>query len=70
MMFAATSVFALFFGALSVLAAPSATATVSYDQTYDNAGGDLATVACSNGPHGLIRKGNAPSSLPPPTPQS
>lgn len=56
MMFIAT-LFTLFFAALSVLAAPSATATVSYDQTFDNASGDLETVACSDGPNGLIPKG-------------
>ncbi|KAI0772550.1 Cerato-platanin [Trametes elegans] len=31
--------------------------SVSYDETYDNAGGDLHTVACSDGTHGLLRKG-------------
>ncbi|KAI0676689.1 Cerato-platanin [Trametes maxima] len=31
--------------------------TVSYDQTYDNAGGDLHTVACSDGPNGMLSKG-------------
>ncbi|KAG6886462.1 hypothetical protein C0992_003845, partial [Termitomyces sp. T32_za158] len=31
--------------------------TVSYDQTYDNAGVSLTTVACSDGPNGLITRG-------------
>ena len=47
--------------ATAVLAAPSSdtsgSATVSYDQTYDNPNGDLNTVACSNGPNGLLTKG-------------
>ncbi|EPQ57828.1 Cerato-platanin [Gloeophyllum trabeum ATCC 11539] len=30
--------------------------TVSYDQTYDNSGQSLNTVACSNGPNGLLSK--------------
>lgn len=47
----------VFLAALSVLAAPSASVTVSYDEVYDNAGGSLATVACSDGPNGLLTKG-------------
>ena len=47
--------------ALTLLAAVSttlaATVTVSYDETYDNADGQLTTVACSDGPNGLITKG-------------
>ncbi|KAI0696577.1 Cerato-platanin-domain-containing protein [Cerioporus squamosus] len=49
--------------AISLFALPSAfaqTATnvsVSFDQTYDNPGGSLTTVACSDGPNGLITKG-------------
>ena len=31
--------------------------TVSYDQTYDNSSGDLHTVACSDGPNGMLTKG-------------
>ena len=31
--------------------------TVSYDQTYDSSSGSLATVACSDGSHGLLTKG-------------
>ncbi|KAJ7034985.1 Cerato-platanin [Mycena alexandri] len=33
--------------------AATVTASVSYDQTYDNAKTSLDVVACSNGPHGL-----------------
>ncbi|TFY80993.1 hypothetical protein EWM64_g3012 [Hericium alpestre] len=37
---------------------PSALAvSVRYDQTYDNAGQSLSTVACSDGPNGLLTKG-------------
>ena len=47
--------------ALTLLATVSttlaATVTVSYDETYDNADGQLTTVACSDGPNGLITKG-------------
>ncbi|TBU50579.1 Cerato-platanin-domain-containing protein [Dichomitus squalens] len=47
--------------ALALLAAVSttlaATVTVSYDETYDNSDGQLTTVACSDGPNGLITKG-------------
>ncbi|KAF8491533.1 Cerato-platanin, partial [Gautieria morchelliformis] len=51
-----------------VLVAASALAdsvTVSFDNTYDNAGGSLATVACSDGPNGLLSRfptfGNLPT---------
>lgn len=54
--FALTSV--LLAAAAAAFAAPSAsTASVSYDQTYDNAAGSLDTVACSDGPNGLETKG-------------
>ncbi|RPD55670.1 Cerato-platanin [Lentinus tigrinus ALCF2SS1-7] len=49
--------------ATTLLAIPCAFAqtstnvSVSFDQTYDNPGGSLTTVACSNGPNGLISKG-------------
>jgi hypothetical protein len=43
--------------ALFVSSATAATVTVSYDQTYDNAGQSLAVVACSDGPNGLLTKG-------------
>ena len=63
--------FSMKFSTLSVLlsaatfalAAPSSStktsgkATVSYDETYDNASGSLSTVACSDGSHGLLTKG-------------
>ncbi|KAI9059749.1 immunomodulatory protein [Trametes sanguinea] len=40
------------------LFAPSALGlTVSYDETYDNSGASLATVACSDGTNGLLTKG-------------
>ncbi|THG98976.1 hypothetical protein EW026_g3301 [Hermanssonia centrifuga] len=41
------------------LASPTTTTTVSvsYDQTYDNAAGSLDTVACSDGPNGMLTKG-------------
>ena len=50
----------------AALAAPAALASptrrtetlkVTFDQTYDNAGQSLATVACSNGANGLLTKG-------------
>lgn len=31
--------------------------SVTYDTVYDNASGSLTTVACSNGPNGLITRG-------------
>jgi len=31
--------------------------TVSYDSTYDNGGQSLSTVACSDGPNGLLTRG-------------
>ncbi|EKM60320.1 uncharacterized protein PHACADRAFT_54316, partial [Phanerochaete carnosa HHB-10118-sp] len=36
------------------------TVTVSYDQMYDNASGSLTTVACSDGPNGLLTKNLGP----------
>ena len=38
-------------------ATTSTTVSVSYDQTYDNSGQSLSTVACSDGPNGLLTKG-------------
>ena len=35
----------------------SFTASVTFDQTFDNPDGSLDTVACSNGPNGLETKG-------------
>ncbi|GJE94765.1 Cerato-platanin [Phanerochaete sordida] len=54
-----TPITTLVFAAAAALAAPSATTTVtvSYDETYDNAAGSLLTVACSDGPEGMINKG-------------
>ncbi|KAI0637628.1 Cerato-platanin [Trametes polyzona] len=43
--------------ALTALVANALAVTVSYDQTYDNRNGDLHTVACSDGPNGLLSKG-------------
>ena len=42
---------------LPTLALAQSTVSVSFDQTYDNAGQSLATVACSNGANGLLTKG-------------
>ena len=50
-----TTLFSLF--ALTFTYASATTMTVSYDETYDNAGQSLDTVACSDGPNGLITKG-------------
>ncbi|KAH8100107.1 Cerato-platanin [Cristinia sonorae] len=44
-----------FFCAIS--SALAATVTVSFDQTYDNSAGSLATVSCSDGQNGLLTKG-------------
>lgn len=35
----------------------SATVTLAYDTTYDAAQGSLSTVACSDGPNGLLTRG-------------
>ena len=43
--------------ALAALISSAFAVTVSYDQTYDNRSGSLTTVACSDGPNGLITKG-------------
>lgn len=41
------------------------TVSVSYDTVYDNAGGHLSTVACSDGSNGLLTRGFSTfSSLP------
>lgn len=47
----------LFFAALAALAAPALAVSVTYDQVYDNRQGSLSTVACSNGPNGLLTRG-------------
>ncbi|KAF8638786.1 hypothetical protein AX17_001845 [Amanita inopinata Kibby_2008] len=44
--------------ALAVVPALSSTVTVAYDTTYDMSGRSLATVACSDGPNGLITRGH------------
>ncbi|CDO74206.1 hypothetical protein BN946_scf185043.g258 [Trametes cinnabarina] len=41
----------------TALVSSACAVTVSYDQTYDNKSGDLHTVACSDGPNGLLTKG-------------
>lgn len=43
--------------ALTAAVSSAFAVTVSYDQTYDNKNGDLHTVACSDGPNGLLTKG-------------
>lgn len=40
----------------SLTALVSGTQSASYDNLYDNAFGDMNTVACSDGSHGLARK--------------
>ena len=42
---------------LAAAAAPVLGVTLSYDETYDNSAGSLSTVACSDGPTGLLTKG-------------
>ena len=49
--------FTTLFATLFVLAAPALAVKVTYDNTYDNAKGSLATVSCSNGENGLLTKG-------------
>lgn len=51
--------FALFAPLALVLLGPSTTyaVQVTYDTTYDNSGGSLTTVACSDGSNGLITRG-------------
>ena len=46
------------------LAGLSAAERASYDNTYDNASGDMNTVACSNGPNGLSSRFPTFGSLP------
>ncbi|KAF8655865.1 hypothetical protein AX16_002948 [Volvariella volvacea WC 439] len=48
----ATSLLALVAFTVPAFAVPTA-----YDETYDNGGGSLLSVACSNGPHGLVTRG-------------
>ncbi|KAI0081418.1 Cerato-platanin [Panus rudis PR-1116 ss-1] len=49
--------FTALIAALSFFASSAVGVTVSYDRTYDNKSGSLATVACSDGPNGLLTKG-------------
>jgi len=42
------------FGAVAL--ANATTVSVSYDNTYDNGAGEMTSVACSDGPNGLITK--------------
>ncbi|PPQ92244.1 hypothetical protein CVT25_008926 [Psilocybe cyanescens] len=42
---------------LAVFPAIAYALTTSYDTTYDNASQSLATVACSDGPNGLLTRG-------------
>ena len=42
--------------------ATSGKATVSYDQAYDKAASSLTAVACSDGSHGLMTKGELTTS--------
>ena len=58
------SLFYMLAAAAAAIAAPatpdaSGSATVSYDEVYDNAVGDLHTVACSDGPNGMLTKGKS-----------
>lgn len=50
--------------AAAALVSSAGAITVSYDQTYDNAGQSMATVACSNGPNGLMERFPTFGSLP------
>lgn len=45
------------FTSIVALALPALSTSVTYDQTYDNKAGSLSTVACSNGPNGLLTQG-------------
>jgi len=45
------------FAAILALVPSALAVTLSYDPTYDNSGGSLSTVACSNGPNGLLTAG-------------
>ncbi|KAF8527706.1 Cerato-platanin-domain-containing protein [Gautieria morchelliformis] len=49
---------------LVLLAASALADTVSFDTTYDNAEGSLATVACSDGANGLLSRFPTFGSLP------
>lgn len=50
--------FSLIFSSLAVLLTPiHAQLTASYDTQYDNSSQSLSTVACSDGPNGLLTRG-------------
>ncbi|KAG6843634.1 hypothetical protein H0H87_002213 [Tephrocybe sp. NHM501043] len=49
--------FSAILASLTLLPTLALGVTLSYDETYDNASGSLTTVACSNGPNGLITAG-------------
>ena len=51
------SLLAALFPPTTLGATTATTVSVSFDQTYDNAGTSLATVSCSDGSHGLLTKG-------------
>ncbi len=46
-----------FFASLAILPVLASALTTSYDPTYDNKAGSLATVACSDGENGLLTAG-------------
>jgi Cerato-platanin len=48
--------FAIVASVLALLPSLARSVTVSYDQVYDNAGTSLATVACSDGSHGMLTR--------------
>ncbi|KAI0831643.1 Cerato-platanin-domain-containing protein [Trametes gibbosa] len=47
----------LAFAALALFVPSALGVTLSYDETYDNGSNSLASVACSDGAHGLLTKG-------------
>ncbi|KAI0373180.1 Cerato-platanin-domain-containing protein [Pilatotrama ljubarskyi] len=57
MQFKALTLAALSLLVSSALGATNTTVSVSYDEAYDHASSSLATVACSDGTHGLLTKG-------------
>ncbi|KAJ8518237.1 hypothetical protein ONZ45_g4677 [Pleurotus djamor] len=56
--------FALFFSAALLLAPLASAVTVSFDEIYDDPNGSLTSVACSDGPHGLLSKAQTFGGLP------
>ncbi|KAG6816109.1 hypothetical protein H0H87_008566 [Tephrocybe sp. NHM501043] len=49
--------FSVVLPSLALLPALALGVTLSYDETYDKSSGSLTTVACSDGPNGLITAG-------------